>query len=134
MQDELPELFQSYMHLMSTEEAIRSLGRALVYYKISNVTRYDAVETAIIMSAAGLETLAGNVLGPGGWTPNMIRNVTLAEQIRACTRLLGIRGDPADQSAGEAAPAEEGEASRTRWLQPHHRIQEWRHTSGPVHL
>lgn len=100
LEDKLPELFQNYMDLMSTAEARRSLGRALAYYKISNVTRYDAVETAVIMSVAGLETLAGHVLGTaGGWTPNMIRNITLAEQVRACSRLLGIRGDPAEQSA-----------------------------------
>lgn len=28
----------------------------------------------------------------------MLRNVSLAEQIRACTRLLRIEGDPTDQS------------------------------------
>lgn len=51
------------------------------------------------MSAAALETLAAYVLGTkGGWTQSMLRNVSLAEQIRACTRLLKIEGDPSDQS------------------------------------
>ncbi|RWO93747.1 MAG: hypothetical protein EOQ98_34095 [Mesorhizobium sp.] len=71
----------------------------MAYYKIANLSRYDSVETAVIMSAAGLETLAAYILGTrGGWSVSMLRNVSLAAQIRACTRLLKIEGDPADQS------------------------------------
>ncbi|MER8791908.1 hypothetical protein NKH71_29335 [Mesorhizobium sp. M0983] len=97
--DDLPALFASYMTIFQTPEAKRGVGRALAYYKIANLSRYDSVETAVIMSAAGLETLAAYVLGTrGGWSVSMLRNVSLAEQIRACTRLLNIEGDPADQS------------------------------------
>ncbi|ESY29547.1 hypothetical protein X748_27670 [Mesorhizobium sp. LNJC386A00] len=97
--EELPTLFATYMTIFQTPEAKRGVGRALAYYKISNLSRYDSVETAVIMSAAGLETLAAYILGTsGGWTASMLRNVSLAEQIRACTRLLKIEGDPADQS------------------------------------
>lgn len=46
------------MTVFQTPEAKRGVGRALAYYKIANLSRYDSVETAVIMSAAGLETLA----------------------------------------------------------------------------
>ncbi|MER8957110.1 hypothetical protein NKH98_31520 [Mesorhizobium sp. M0833] len=97
--DNLPALFSGYMAAFQLSEAHRGIGRALAYYKIANLSRADAAETAVIMSAAALETLAAYVLGTkGGWTQSMLRNVSLAEQIRACTRLLKIEGDPTDQS------------------------------------
>ncbi|MUT27293.1 MULTISPECIES: hypothetical protein [Mesorhizobium] len=98
--DKLPALFAGYTTAFESSGASRDLGRALTYYKIANLSCADAVETAMIMSAAALETVAGHVLGTaGGWTTSMLRNISLAEQIRACTRLLKIEGDPADQSA-----------------------------------
>lgn len=97
--DDLPALFAEFMGSFQTPEAKRGIGRALAYYMMANLSRYDSVETAVIMSAAGLETLAAHVLGnSGGWTVSMLRNISLAEQIRASTRLLKIEGDPADQS------------------------------------
>lgn len=97
--DNMPALFSGYMAAFHKTEAHYGIGRALAYYKISNLSRADAVETAVIMSAAALETVAAYVLGTfGGWTQSMLRNVSLAEQIRACTRLLKIEGDPTDCS------------------------------------
>lgn len=95
----MPALFSGYMAAFQLSEAHRGIGRALAYYKIANLSRADAAETAVIMSAAALETLAAYLLGTkGGWTQSMLRNVSLAEQIRACTRLLKIEGDPTAQS------------------------------------
>ncbi len=97
--DQLPALFAAYMDLMESPAAKRSVGRAFAYYKTANLTRLDSIEAAMIMSMAGLETLAAHVLATrGGWTQNMLRNISLAEQVRACTCLLGIDGDPTEGS------------------------------------
>ncbi|QKC86943.1 hypothetical protein [Mesorhizobium sp. NZP2077] len=71
--DNLPALFSGYMAAVQPPEAHHGIGRALAYYKIANLSRADAAETAVIMSAAALETLAAYVLSTSeGWTQSML--------------------------------------------------------------
>ncbi|UVK39948.1 hypothetical protein LHFGNBLO_001363 [Mesorhizobium sp. AR10] len=95
----LPALFEGYVRRIATTEGKRTLGRAMQYYKAGNYTKTDATEIALLMSAAGLETMAYHVLcTEGGWSKALFKNATLADKLRACTRLMKITGDPTEKS------------------------------------
>ncbi|RWH71149.1 MAG: hypothetical protein EOQ86_28880 [Mesorhizobium sp.] len=96
---DLPTLFAGYGRRMATTEGKRTLGRAMQYYKAGNYTQTDATEIALLMSAAGLETMAYHVLcSEGGWSKALFKNATLADKLRACTRLMKVKGDPTEES------------------------------------
>lgn len=97
--ENLPALFDDYVRRLAVTEGKRTLGRALQYYKAGNYTQTDATEIALIMSAAGLETMAYHVLSTeGGWSKALFKSATLADKLRACTRLMKVKGDPAEKS------------------------------------
>ena len=101
---ELPALFESYTGKLAIGTAKRTLGRALQYYKAGNFTQPDATEVALIISAAGLETMAHHVLTTdGGWTADLFKRATLEDKLRAGAAFLGITADPAEHSAALTA-------------------------------